>query len=253
MLALEKIISSFLTLPGLFILLWGIITIYLLVKVDNLPIKTISVLTFLLMFLVFTGFGVKFFLFPLENYILDNNYSTVSHYPIVVLGGGIHYNIPGEKGELTVNSLERLVKGYRLYNKLGSKLIYTGGVAVGQQTMSEADIAAEWLKDMGIAEDKIFREDKARTTYENGVYTKKWMKSHKEKRIYLVTSAVHMPRSMAVFNNLDIDFIPVISGYSYSHRLNWLDYLPNRSALTANLAAIHEWLGLVWYKINGRI
>ena len=253
MLALEKIVSSFLSLPGFFILLWGIITFYLLFKTKDFYIKIIAVFALLLMFITFSGFGVKILLFPLENYYANENFSRMKEYPVVVLGGGIHYNIPGEKGELSSHSLERLVKGYKVQRNLKTKIVYTGGVAVGQQSISEADIAAKWLEDMGVASEKIIKEDKARTTYENGVYIKKWMEKSETKNIYLVSSAVHMPRSAAVFDKLNIDFIPVISSYLYNHKLSWLDYLPNRSALNANLAAVHEWLGLIWYKINGRI
>lgn len=253
MLALEKIIASFLSLPGFFLILWGIVTLYLFYKKSNLFIRIIALFSIILMIFIFTGLGVKTLVIPLENYYTEDNYQLINKMPIVVLGGGINYNIPGKDGELSKASLERLVRGYRLQDKLGSSIIYSGGVAVGQTGVSEADIAQNWLQEMGVPENKIIKEDQARTTYENGVYIKKWMKNNDINNIYLVTSALHMPRSSAVFSNLNINFIPVISGYSYNHKLSWLDYLPNRSALTANLAAIHEWLGLIWYKLNGRI
>lgn len=253
MLALEKIVASFLSFPGLFLLLWGIVTVYLFLKKTNLIIRIIALFSILLMIFVFTGLGVKSLVLPLENYYKGDNYQLINKMPIVVLGGGINYNIPKEDGELSKSSLERLVRGYKLQNKLESSIIYSGGVAVGKTKISEAEIAGKWLGEMGVLEDKINKEEQARTTYENGVYIKEWMKNNDVSNIYLVTSAIHMPRSSAVFSNLNIDFIPVISGYSYNHKLSWLDYLPNRGALTANLAALHEWLGLIWYKINGRI
>jgi len=253
MLALEKIVSSFVSFPGLFLLLWAIVTLYLFFQKNNLFIRMIAIISILLMLIVFTGLGIKILVFPLENYYASDNFQSVQKMPIVVLGGGINYDIPGKKGELSKSSLQRLVKAYRLQRKLKSSIIYSGGVAVGQTEISEANIAQKWLLDMEVAEDKIIKEAKARTTYENGVYIKKWMKRNEISNIYLVTSAIHMPRSSAVFSKLNINFIPVISGYSYNHKLSWLDYLPNRNALTANLAALHEWLGLIWYKINGRI
>ena len=253
MLALEKIIASFISLPGLFILLWGLVTIYLFMQKSDLFIKSVAVFSLLLMLLVFTGLGVKIFLFPLENYYAQDNFNINKKFPIVVLGGGINYNIPNKKGELSQQSLERVVKGYQLQKKKKTMIIYTGGVAVGQTGISEADVAGNWLEEMGVASNKIFRENRARTTYENGKYIKEWIENNQVEKVYLVTSAVHMPRSSAVFSKFKIDFIPVSSGYLYNHKLSWLDYLPSRGALNANLAAIHEWLGLLWYKINGRI
>lgn len=253
MLALEKIIASFFSFPGIFLLLWGIVTIYLFFKKSNIFIRLIALISILLMIFIFTGLGVKTLVLPLENYYTEDNYQLINKMPVVVLGGGINYNIPDKKGELSQSSLERLVRGYKLQKKLGSSIIYSGGIAVGQTDISEAEIASKWLKEMEVPDEKIIKEEHARTTYENGLYVKKWMKNNNVDNIYLITSAIHMPRSSAVFSNFNIDFIPVISGYSYNHKLSWLDYLPNRGALTANLAALHEWLGLIWYKINGRI
>ena len=253
MLAIEKIIASFFSFPGVFLLLWGIITIYLFFKKTNLLIRIIALLSILLMIFVFTGLGIKSLVLPLENYYTGEDYQLINKIPVVVLGGGINYNIPGKDGELSKSSLQRLVRGYKLQKKLGSLIVYSGGVGIGQTGVSEAEIAEKWLDEMDVPEEKIIKEDKARTTYENGIYIKKWMKKNEVNNIYLVTSAIHMPRSSAVFSNLNIDFRPVISGYSYNHQLSWLDYLPNRGALTANLAALHEWLGLIWYKIKGRI
>jgi len=69
----------------------------------------------------------------------------------------------------------------------------------------------------------------------------------------LVTNALHLPRSVLVFEKQSINVIPISSGIIIDHQSGWLSYLPNRDALTANMMALHEWLGLVWYKITKRI
>ncbi|MDI3548500.1 MAG: hypothetical protein PWR10_2152 [Halanaerobiales bacterium] len=254
MLALEKIIASFISPPGLFILLWLIITIYLMARARSFLIKFLAFFTLLLMFLTFSGLGIKIFLIRLEDTYQDQTGSFTRSYPIVILGGGINYGFGRGEAELNSITLQRLVKGYRLFNKLGGSIIFTGGIGVGQQEISEAEIAAEWLREMGVPEDKIVRESRARSTYENGLYVKEWLDNHNyHGRVYLVTSAVHLPRAMMVFYKQGIKAIPVPAGYLSSHRLSWLDYLPNRAALNANLAAIHEWAGILWYKFRGRI
>ena len=253
MLQLEKIISSLLTFPGIFIILWGIVSVYLFYIKSNFFIKLVAVFSLVLMIFMYTALGIQLLVFPLEKYYAQDDFYTVDKYPVVVLGGGINYGVPKKEAELSVHSLERLVRGYKLQQKLNSEVLYTGGVAVSKTGVSEADIAKRWLEDMGVDSKKIIKEAKARTTFENGIYVKEWMKNNEVGDIYLVTSAIHMPRASAVFSKLNIDFTPVVSGYSYNHNLSWLDYLPSRGALTANLAATHEWLGLIWYKINGRI
>jgi len=253
MIAIEKIMASFITLPGSFLIIWTVIMLYILIKSRAFLLKLLTIFTFILMVLTFTGLGVRIFLFPLENYAEYNQEFYTERYPVVVLGGGMQYGVNHVGAELNSISLQRLVEAYMLYNKLGGKIIPTGGTGVSHHNIAEADIAGRWLQKMGVPGEDIVLEKQAQTTYENGVYVQKWLHKHGYEKIYLVTSAVHIPRSMAVFKNLNIKLIPVPAGYMYNHKLGWLDYLPNRFALTANMSALHEWLGIIWYKINGRI
>lgn len=253
MLALQKTVDAFLTFPGLYLLLSMIMGTYLVIKGGSLLMKLLSILTVLLMVITFTGLGVKLFLLPLEDYAVYDLESYQNPHPIVVLGGGINHGVEAGRAELSAASLRRLTYGYQLYRKLESTIIFTGGVGVGYEDASEAGTAGEWLINMGVAADDIYLETRARTTFENAVYVKEWLQKSEIQKIYLVTSAVHLPRSAAVFNEQGIDFIPVPAGHLYDRDFVWLDYLPNRSALTANMSALHEWLGLLWYKITGRI
>lgn len=253
MLVIEKIIASFLSPPGLFILVWSIITLHILYKTRGKGIKVLTLATLLLMYIIFSGIGTYLFLLPLENRYLEKNINELDRpYPVVVLGGGINY-LNEKRAELNQWSLQRLFIGYKLQKRLDVPIIYTGGVAIGHKEISESYIAREWLIEMGVPVYKIIDEKRARTTYENALYVKRLFKEREIDRLYLVTSALHLPRAMAVFFKQGLNPIPVPAGYMASHNLSWLDLLPNRSSLTANLAAIHEWVGLLWYKIQGRI
>lgn len=252
MLRLEKLVSSFLSLPGLFWLLLLIITLYLIKGIRSTLVKFLAIFTLVLMYLSFTALGSVLILFPLEN-----RYEPVEEInrkiPIVVLGGGLNY-LNEDKAELKAVTLQRLVKGYQLFKQIETQIIITGGVGLGYNSqISEAKLAKEWLKVMGLKEDKIILEEGARTTYENGIYVSQWLEEKHLKTVLLVTSAVHLPRAVAVFKRQGIEVIPVPAGYLTSHKLSWLDFLPSRGSLTANLAAYHEWLGFIWYRIKGRI
>ncbi len=271
MLALEKVLSSFLTLPGLFWSVWLIITIYLFRKARSVTIYFLSLISLILMYVIFTALGTSFLVVPLENMYSDSytEYND-NQYPIIVMGGGINYG--SDKAYLSPYSLQRVVKGYEIYRKIATPIVYTGGVAIGQKEIGESEIAAEWLGNMGVEKEDIVIENKARTTYENGVYVKEWLldyyangqnKQNEQEdslsggeagiKVYLVTNALHLPRSVMVFEKQGIDVIPVSSGIITDHRHSWLAYLPNRGSLTANMMALHEWMGLVWYKITRRI
>jgi uncharacterized SAM-binding protein YcdF (DUF218 family) len=145
------------------------------------------------------------------------------------------------------------VKGYQLHRRLKTPLIYSGGVAIGQDKLSEAEAAADFLESLGMEREYYISEDQAQTTFENAAYLKGWIEENEVEKVYLVTSAYHLLRSAAVFEAQNIDFLAVHSGFISDHQFSWLDYLPNRGALTANLSALHEWVGLFWYYLRGRV
>ena len=252
MLALEKIIASFVMPPGIFILIMLLLTIYLFKKSDSKLIKLITVLSLLFFFFLSTAFGVQLLLHPLENYAEEISVNAFEKHPIVVLGGGLNY-YSSEKAEPSLHSLQRLVKGYQLHRRLKTPLIYSGGVAIGQDKLSEAEAAADFLESLGMEREYYISEDQAQTTFENAAYLKGWIEENEVEKVYLVTSAYHLLRSAAVFEAQNIDFLAVHSGFISDHQFSWLDYLPNRGALTANLSALHEWVGLFWYYLRGRI
>lgn len=258
---LEKILSSFITLPGFFWVLSLVITVYLLKKAKSLTIRILSLVNLVIMYFLFTSIGTGILVLPLESVYIDTvqeNYQ--EDYPIVVLGGGIKY--AGANSSLSPYSLQRLVKSLELYLERERPIILTGGVGIGQEGISESALAAQWLRKMGVRDEDIIIEDQARTTYENGLYTKRWLENYYSSieedgeinlKAYLITNALHLPRSVLVFEKQGIAVIPVSSGIIVDHRNSWLSYLPNRDALNANMMAIHELIGLVWYKITGRI
>jgi uncharacterized SAM-binding protein YcdF (DUF218 family) len=252
MLALEKIAASFIMPPGLFVLLLLVLTIYLFKKSDSGLIKLLTVFLLLFFFFLSTAFGVRILLHPLENYAEEISVNAFESHPIVVLGGGLNYHSESE-AKPSVHSLQRLVKGYQLHRRLNTPLIYSGGIAIGQDKISEADAAGELLQSLGMNLEFYISEDQAQTTFENAAYLKRWIEENEVEKVYLVTSAYHILRSAAVFEAQNIEFLAVHSGFISNHQFSWLDYLPNRGALTANLSAIHEWVGLAWYYLRGRI
>lgn len=73
-------------------------------------------------------------------------------------------------------------------------------------------------------------------------------------KVILVTSALHMPRSIRVFQRLGLKPIPSPSSYdSGSMDYDPLDFLPSIGSFLTSTAAIHEWIGLVGYWVRGRI
>ena len=69
----------------------------------------------------------------------------------------------------------------------------------------------------------------------------------------LVTSAVHMPRSVGLFRAAGWPVLPWPVGYKSGHGvMMWLPYSRGKHLVQLD-EAMHEWIGLVAYRIMGRI
>ena len=91
----------------------------------------------------------------------------------------------------------------------------------------------------GIHPSRVILEMKAKSTYENASFCASLVKPKPQDRWLLVTGALHMPRAVASFRRAGFEVEP------------WpvYDALSQASMISP---AIHEWLGLVAYRLLGR-
>jgi len=96
-------------------------------------------------------------------------------------------------------------------------------------------------------------EGRSRNTQENARFTLEMVKPKAGERWLLVTSALHMPRSVGCFRNVgfEVDAYPV--GWRTSGRADLL-LLNGRisDGLIHTDAAVREWVGLLVYWLTGR-
>jgi uncharacterized SAM-binding protein YcdF (DUF218 family) len=134
-------------------------------------------------------------------------------------------------------------------------LIVTGGKPDPEnEGATPADAMAELLRKLGISEKDLVVETTSRNTYENAVESSKILRERGIKRVVLVTDARHMVRGAACFRKQGFDVVP--SGCNYratTWRTSLSVFLPDGSGLIALQDVTHEWAGLVWYRLLGRI
>ncbi|NYT65770.1 YdcF family protein [Alcaligenaceae bacterium] len=141
-----------------------------------------------------------------------------------------------------------------LYKAHRAPFIVVSGAAL-EGNISEAQVMANALMQQDIPKSAIILEARSFTTYENGVYTLEELKKRDINRVLLVTSALHMPRAMAVFRKQGITAIPapsspqivVPSDPSFSF------WQPNIRALNASRSIVKEYVGLLVYWMRGWI
>jgi len=176
---------------------------------------------------------------------------------IVVLSGGISYGdelVP--EAILSDDTVDRCFAGAALYHAgAAKKMLLAGGkVDPSDEGPQLADSMLELMTRLQVPADAILVERSSRSTYENAVESARILKEHGIGRVILVTDAAHLPRAVRCFRAQGIDVIPW--GCRYRARpleFSPLLFIPNPSAAEGMHAAIHEWLGLAWYWVRGRI
>ncbi len=177
---------------------------------------------------------------------------------IILLGGYSDFQTAMGKSEfqLGLKGGNRLITALNLFKKgIGTKIILTGGSGkfLGDK-YGEAEYVAPFLKTLGLPDSSYIVENKSRNTWENAVFSKRIVDSlQKNASCLLVTSALHMPRSKACYDKAGLPTTIYPTDY-YSQRsdnLFKLFFEPSSSKLYAWEALLHEWIGVITYKIKG--
>lgn len=168
---------------------------------------------------------------------------------IVVLGGGRHRDAPEYGGDtLKRISLERLRYGARLHRVSGVPLLVTGGMPDGG-TLAEGAIMQRILQDeYGLTARWV--EDRAETTWDNARNAAKLLQPDGVRRVALVTHAWHLRRAMPLFEAQGLEVVPAGIGFSRTGVDDVFDLLPTPAGLRDSTFALHEWLGILWYKLR---
>ncbi|MGA2135614.1 MAG: YdcF family protein [Bryobacteraceae bacterium] len=109
------------------------------------------------------------------------------------------------------------------------------------------------LESEGVPSAAIWVEGRSHSTHENAVYTAQLLQQKGVHRIVLVTNAYHMMRAAACFRKESLTVIPAACGYRTYHDFQLADLLPGWEPISWNEDAMHESVGLVWYRLNGWI
>ncbi len=182
---------------------------------------------------------------------------------IVVLGGVTKSASPPRPTPELNRHGDRLVYAARLFNEKKAPLMILSGGRIswfGSGSPESADMAAI-LTSIGIPKEAIIQDPDALNTYENAINVKKILNSRGIKRVLLVTSAMHMPRSLLIFQHQGIDAIAaptdfIVSQNDMQELINTpkstiLNLLPNSEDLDDFTQALKEYVGIFIYWLRG--
>jgi len=183
---------------------------------------------------------------------------------IIVLGGGVKAALPPRPWVELGEAGDRIIYASRLYRQGKAPLLVLSGGRVdwkGGGSPESADMA-EIAQTMGVPASAILQDPDSHNTYQNAVNVRQILDAKGIKgSVLLVTSAMHMTRSLLIFQRLGIKVIAAPTDFqitqqniaaSQSNGLAFaLDLLPDTYYLHQSTKALKEYIGLIVYRLRG--
>ena len=175
---------------------------------------------------------------------------------IVMLGGAVETHITQARQSATLTDAgERVTETAKLAFRFPeAKIILSGGSdhLVSTEGVTESAVARNILTAIGRDASHISIEERSRNTCENAIESRRLANPASGSRWVLVTSASHMPRSVACFRRAGFDVIPYPVDFRTEGRADYLRPVRRASeGLVALDLAAHEWTGLISYRLCG--
>lgn len=172
-------------------------------------------------------------------------------YVLVLSGGTMRATLQGQELKIGANGWERLAAGVRVSKEAGAILILSGGDPERTGNGSLGELMARTAEHFGVPRARMLVETAARNTYENLAFSQHRFALTERDTVLLVTSAAHMPRTMATARHLGLRAIAWPTDYLADERLGWLALLPNSRAVLKFSIVAHERIGMLIYRLRG--
>lgn len=167
---------------------------------------------------------------------------------VIVLGGAHRSDARKPVTSLlSSTSMVRLSEGVRLYRQNpGARLCLSGYGP--NDTLSQAEAMAKVAIAMGVPAQDIRIESGPRDTREEAMV---WASQLQGQSVALVTSAMHLPRALYLFEREGLRPVPAPTHFRTGAlgEYRWYHWLPKASTLAIVESAWHEYLGLLWAKL----
>ena len=165
---------------------------------------------------------------------------------MVVLGGGIEPPSGSSTDVDLQSAADRVWYAARLFHAgKAPLLLLSGGSDPERQAYSEARAMAIFLHDLGVPPQALLLEETSRTTRDNAAFSAALLKARGIDRILLVTSALHMPRALALFQAQGLHVVPAPTDFEGNRAppAGALAWLPDALYLDGSGRAMKEIVG----------
>jgi uncharacterized SAM-binding protein YcdF (DUF218 family) len=184
---------------------------------------------------------------------------------IVLLGGGTSPAEPPRPMVEVNGAGDRVLYAAQLYHEGKAPVILASGGFItwlSERPSTPAGEMLELLELAGVPQEAVWLQEKSQNTYEDALYCAEMLREKGITRVLLVTSALHMPRSVALFEAQGIEVIPAPADFAVT-QAGWQELsqgglaafltrlLPSASSLSLTTNALHEYYGLLAYWLQG--
>ena len=221
-----KFIYQFLLPPGIFVIAFLVMGICLIRTNRKLAIANILL-----------AMACYFVSIPYGAAVLNRSLETVYIQP---------KDIKADVVVVLTGSTDRITNGIALAKQYNLPLIISGG-PVHEDDVNESPRFYQLAIRAGITPKYIIIEDKSINTTQSVRYVKDILRTNSWSSPVVVTSYIHMPRSMMIFEHYDLvaTAFPIgrVTGINKQHRIK--DFAPKGLYIDSSATALKEYLGIV--------
>jgi uncharacterized SAM-binding protein YcdF (DUF218 family) len=174
---------------------------------------------------------------------------------LVIFGGG-NENVTGWDGQIAVPSAvtaSRVLEARRVYNLAAPEwVISSGGNASPEDEAEPSSVSMKkMLEQLGVPPARIVLESTSRDSHDEAVLIRPMLGTLGADAAILVTSAVHMRRSLGACRAAGWEPVPAVAPDPwYQH--DWADwFVPSNHALYFSGEVAHELVGIPYYRLRG--
>lgn len=177
---------------------------------------------------------------------------------VVVLLGSGSFTAHDWYDHLTVSLVDpagadRVVEAFRVYNLIHPDLVISSGGSVG--TMDRlgpgGKVMADLLERLGVPASRIMIETESKNTHDEALIVKRMIDPLKFDHLVLVTSDIHMRRSVGAFRAAGLTVIPAIARSAHFAPPWNISFLPSSTGIDEFQDVIHEAGGIGYYWLRG--
>ncbi len=175
---------------------------------------------------------------------------------IVLLGSGSFVSKDWDDNRLAMSDAagaDRALEAARVYRLVDPEWIISSGGVVGNMDRDAPGgrVMADILIRLGVPSSRILLELDSQTTHDEAVLIKPMLERLRVDHVVLITSDIHMRRSVGAFRAAGIETTPAVA-----RRSHWLppfnaNFIPSETGLEESREVSHEILGMGYYTLRG--